>query len=101
MNLMFYVFLCLLSIHVYAYYVVIYLLFMDDACKKEKLSFVLNWHSHAFIDIQNLMHKFRGAFYFDELSSFYSKSETLFMMSSIIKKGEIESASSPLTSFGD
>jgi hypothetical protein len=32
---------------------------------------------------------------FDELSSFYSKSETLFVLSPITKKGEIESASSP------
>jgi hypothetical protein len=31
----------LLTIHVYACYVVIYLLFIDDAWKKEKLSFVL------------------------------------------------------------
>ncbi len=34
-----------------------------------------------------------GVFYFDELSSFYFKSETLFVLSSITKKGEIESAS--------
>jgi hypothetical protein len=47
-----------------AYYVVIYLLFSDDAWKKEKLSFVLNCHSHAFIYIQNSMHKFRGDFLF-------------------------------------
>jgi hypothetical protein len=31
----------LLTIHVYACYVVIYLLFMNDAWKKEKLPFVL------------------------------------------------------------
>jgi hypothetical protein len=37
-----------------------------------------------------------GVFYFDELSSFYFKSETLFVLSSITKKGEIESASMPL-----
>jgi hypothetical protein len=36
----------------YAYFDDIYLSFMDDAWKKEKLSFVQNWHSHAFIDIQ-------------------------------------------------
>jgi hypothetical protein len=41
LNLNAYVFLCLFPIHVYACYVVIYLLFMDDAWKKEKLSFVL------------------------------------------------------------
>jgi hypothetical protein len=33
----------LLTIHVYACYVVIYLLFMDDACKKEKLPFLLKF----------------------------------------------------------
>jgi hypothetical protein len=38
---------------------------------------------------------------FDELSTFYSKSEILFVLSSIIKKGEIESASRPLIDFGD
>jgi hypothetical protein len=38
MNLNAYVFLCLLSIHVYAYYVVISLLFIYDALKKEKNS---------------------------------------------------------------
>jgi hypothetical protein len=42
-----------------------------------------------------------GVFYFDELSSFYSKNETLFVLSSITKKGEIESASRPLINFGD
>jgi hypothetical protein len=42
-----------------------------------------------------------GVFYFDELSSFYSKSETLFVLSSITKKGDIESASRPLMSFSD
>jgi hypothetical protein len=42
-----------------------------------------------------------GVFYFDELSSFYSKSETLFVLSSISKKGEIESASRLLMDFGD
>jgi hypothetical protein len=42
-----------------------------------------------------------GVFYFDELSSFYSKNETLFVLSSISKKGEIESASRPLMDFGD
>jgi hypothetical protein len=47
------------------------------------------------------MHKLRRSFYFDELSSFYSKSETLFELSSIIKKGEIENASRPLIDFGD
>jgi hypothetical protein len=62
MNLMLYVFLYFLSILVYAYYVVISLLFMDDAWEKRKLSFMLNWHSHVFIDIQNSMHKFRGSF---------------------------------------
>jgi hypothetical protein len=41
MNLNAYVFLRLLSTHVYACYVIIYLLFMDDAWKKEKLFFVL------------------------------------------------------------
>jgi hypothetical protein len=40
-------------------------------------------------------------FYFNELSSFYSKSEILFVLSSITKKGEIESASRPLIDFGD
>jgi hypothetical protein len=35
---------------------------------------------------------------FDELSSYYSKSETLFLLSSM---GGIESASSPLMTFGD
>jgi hypothetical protein len=39
MNLNAYVFLCLLSIHVYAYYVVISLLFIYDALKKEKTLF--------------------------------------------------------------
>jgi hypothetical protein len=42
-----------------------------------------------------------GVFYFDELSSFYSKSETLIVLSSITKNGEIESASRPLIVFGD
>jgi hypothetical protein len=42
-----------------------------------------------------------GAFYFNELSSYYSKNETLFVLSSIIKKEEIKSASRPLMSFGD
>jgi hypothetical protein len=42
-----------------------------------------------------------GVFYFDELSSFYSKSETIFVLSSITKKGEIESASRPLINFDD
>jgi hypothetical protein len=42
-----------------------------------------------------------GIFYFDELSSFYSKSETLFVLSSITEKGEIESASRPIMNFGD
>jgi hypothetical protein len=42
-----------------------------------------------------------GVFYFDELSSFYFKSETLFELSSIIKKREIENASRPLIDFGD
>jgi hypothetical protein len=64
MNLNAYVFLCILTIHVYAYYGVISSLFMDDAWNKEKLSFVLNWHSHVFIDIQNSMHKFRWSFLF-------------------------------------
>jgi hypothetical protein len=96
MNLNAYVFLCILTIHVYAYYGVISSLFMDDAWNKEKLSFVLNWHSHVFIDIQNSMPNLGGVFYFDELSSFYFKSETLFVLSSITKKGEIESASMPL-----
>jgi hypothetical protein len=43
----------------------------------------------------------RGVSIFDELSSFYSKSEILFVLSSITKKGEIESASRPLMNFGD
>jgi hypothetical protein len=64
MNLMLYIFLCLLTIHEYAYYAVMSLLFMDDAWKKEQLTFVLNWHSHAIIDIQNSMYKFRGSFLF-------------------------------------
>jgi hypothetical protein len=42
-----------------------------------------------------------GVFYFDELSRFYSKSERLFVLSSITKMGEIESASRPLIDFGD
>jgi hypothetical protein len=42
-----------------------------------------------------------GIFYFDELSSFYSKSETLFVLSSITENGEIESASRPIMNFGD
>jgi hypothetical protein len=42
-----------------------------------------------------------GVFFFDELSSFYSKSETLFVLSSITKMGEIKSASRPLIDFGD
>jgi hypothetical protein len=42
-----------------------------------------------------------GVFYFDELSSFYSKSEILFVLSSITKKGEIKSVSRPLINFGD
>jgi hypothetical protein len=40
-------------------------------------------------------------FYFDELSSFYFKSEILFVLSSITKKGDIESASRPLIDFSD
>jgi hypothetical protein len=31
-----------------------------------------------------------GVFYFDELSSFYSKSETLFVLSSITKKRRLK-----------
>jgi hypothetical protein len=42
-----------------------------------------------------------GVFYFDELSSFYSKSEILFVLSSITKKREIKSVSRPLINFGD
>jgi hypothetical protein len=42
-----------------------------------------------------------GVFHFDELSSFYSKSETLFVLLSITKKGETESASRPLIDFGN
>jgi hypothetical protein len=38
---------------------------------------------------------------FDELSRFYFKSEILFVLSSITKKEEIESASRPLIDFGD
>jgi hypothetical protein len=50
------------------------LLFMDDAWKKEELSFMHNWRSHAIVDIQNPMHKIRGggALSFDGLSSCYS-----------------------------
>jgi hypothetical protein len=42
-----------------------------------------------------------GVFYFDELSSFYSKSETLFVLPSITKNEEIESVSRPLIDFSD
>jgi hypothetical protein len=69
--------------------------------EKGKTPFCAKIGSHAFIDIQNSMHKFKGGFYFNGLSSFYSKSETLFVLSSITKKGEIESASRPLIDFGD
>jgi hypothetical protein len=38
---------------------------------------------------------------FDELSKIYFKSEILFVLSSITKKEEIESAFRPLIDFGD
>jgi hypothetical protein len=102
MKLIAYVSLCLLSIHLYACYVVIYLLFMDDAWKKKKLPFCANigivMHLLIF-EIQCI--NSGGVFYFDELSSSYSKSETLFVLSSITKKGETESASRPLIDFSD
>jgi hypothetical protein len=56
---MLYVFLCLLTIHVYACYVVIYLLSME----KVKTPFCAKIGSHAFIDIQNSMPKFKGEFF--------------------------------------
>jgi hypothetical protein len=40
------------------------LLFMDHAWKKEELSFMQNWRSHAIVDIQNPMHNLRGSFLF-------------------------------------
>jgi hypothetical protein len=47
----------------YAYYVDIYLLLMDDAWKKGRTPMLCkNWHSHALIDIQNPMHNLRGEF---------------------------------------
>jgi hypothetical protein len=101
MNLNAYVFLCLLSIHVYACYVVIYLLFMYDAWKKEKLPFVLKLAVMPLLIFKIQCINSGGVFYFNELSSFYSKGETLFVLSSITKKGEIESASRPLIDFGD
>jgi hypothetical protein len=101
MNLLLYDFLCLLSIHEYAYYVVISLLFMDGAWKKQELSFVQNWHSHAIIDIQNPLHKLRGLSISMNYQVIILKTETLMVLSSITKKGEIESASRPLMSFGD
>jgi hypothetical protein len=102
MKSMLYVFLCLLTSHVYVCYVVIYLLFMDDAWKKEKTLFC----AKIGIFMPLLIFKIQctnsgGVFYFDGLSSFYSKSKTLFVLSSITKKGKIESASRPLMSFGD
>jgi hypothetical protein len=69
--------------------------------KKGKTPFCTKNGSHAFIDIQNLMHKFRGGSNFDELSSFYSKSEILFVLSSITKKWVIESAYRPLIDFSN
>jgi hypothetical protein len=42
-----------------------------------------------------------GVFYFDGLSSFYSKSKTLFVLSSITKKREIDNASMSLIDFSD
>jgi hypothetical protein len=102
MKSMLYVFLCLLTSHVYVCYVVIYLLFMDDAWKKEKTLFCAKIGIFMPLLIFKIQCTNSGAvFYFDGLSSFYSKSKTLFVLSSITKKGEIESASRPLMSFGD
>jgi hypothetical protein len=72
----------LLSIHVYACYVGIYLLFMDDAWKNEKTPIC----AKIGIVMHLLIFKIQctnsgGVFYFDELSSFYFKSETLFLLS--------------------
>jgi hypothetical protein len=48
------------------------------------------------------MHKFKGEFSISmNYQVFFFKSETLFVLSSIIKKGEIESASRLLFDFGD
>jgi hypothetical protein len=98
MNLNSYVLLCFLSIHVYACDIVIYLLYME----KEKTPFCAN----IGIIMPLLVFKIQcknsgGVFYFDELSKFYTKNETLFVLSSITIKGEIESASRPLMDFGD
>jgi hypothetical protein len=85
---------------------IIFLLFIDNAWQKERLLFVLkNW---LLISLCMLLLIFKiecsnlgGAFYFDELLSFYIKNDTLFVLSSITKKGQIECASRPLMNFGD
>jgi hypothetical protein len=75
---------------------------MDDTWRKEKLSFCAKIGIVMPLLIFNIQcTNSGGVFYFDGLSSFYSKSETLFVLSSITKKGEIESASRPLIDFGD
>jgi hypothetical protein len=75
---------------------------MDNAWKRERLPFVLK----IGIIMPLLIFKIQctnsgGDFYFDELWSFYIKNETLFVLSSITQKGEIESASRPLMDFSD
>jgi hypothetical protein len=70
--------------------------------KKERLPFVLKiWHSHALLILKIQCTNSGGAFYFDELTSFYIKNEILFVLSSITKKGEIVSASRLLMDFGN
>jgi hypothetical protein len=61
-----------------------------------------NWYSHVFIDIQIQCTNSGGVLDFlMDCQYLNSESEILFVLSSITKKGEIESASRPLIDFGD
>ena len=97
-----YEFLCLLYIHVWLSW---WYLFVIYGCFKEKGKTL--FCAKIGIVMPLLSFKFNAqiqggvSLLFDELSRFYFKSEIPFVLSSITKKGEIESASRHLTDFGD
>jgi hypothetical protein len=75
---------------------------MDDVWKKEETLICAKIGIVMPLLIFNIQcTNSRGVFYFDELLRFYFKSEILFVLSSITKNWEIESASRPLIDFGD
>jgi hypothetical protein len=78
-------------------------LLLDDAWKKEETLICAKIGVVMPLLIFKILYTNSGEFspFFDELSRFSSKSEMLSVLSSITKKGEIESVSRPLIDFDD